>query len=39
MQHILEKGPEKEKNQVLEMIKKNFVELSLDKFARFVQKI
>ena len=34
MQHLIEKGPESEKEVLYEVIKKNFVKLSQNKFAR-----
>ncbi len=34
MQHILEKGPGTEKETLLEVLKNNFIRLSLNKFAR-----
>ena len=36
MQHILEKGPQPERDDLYNFIKNNFVELSLNKFARFI---
>ena len=35
MQHILEKGPHTEKETLLEVLRVNFVRLSLNKFARY----
>ena len=34
IQHIIEKGPEEEKEKVLNTIKQGFVDLSVNKFAR-----
>ena len=34
MQYILEKGPQNEKGILLDVIKNNFVRLSMNKFAR-----
>jgi len=34
MQHLLERGPQAEKDMLLEILKKNFVKLSMNKFAR-----
>ena len=34
IQHILELGPSEEKKFLLESIKRNFIKLSLNKFAR-----
>ena len=34
MQFILEKGPQEEKEILLQVLKKNFIKFSLDKFAR-----
>jgi len=34
MQHVLEKGPHKEEEALLEVLKNNFTRLSLNKFAR-----
>lgn len=34
IQHIIEKGPEEEKEKVLSAIKQGFVDLSINKFAR-----
>ena len=36
MQYILEKGPKTEKNMLLDVLKKNFARISMNKFARFV---
>lgn len=38
MQNIIEKGPESYKKKILEMVKKNFVSLSLNKFASHVSE-
>lgn len=35
IQHIIEKGPLEEKEKVLSTIKQGFVDLSVNKFARF----
>jgi len=35
MQHLLEKGQPNEKNDLLNLVKSIFVELSIDKFARY----
>ena len=34
IQHLIEKGPESEKQILYEAVKKNFVQLSQNKFAR-----
>jgi len=34
MQHLLERGPQAEKEMLLDILKKNFVKLSMNKFAR-----
>jgi hypothetical protein len=36
MQYLLEKGPQQEKEELCEYLKNNFVNLSMNKFARYI---